>query len=290
MQIHRSAHSSGFTILPNELLQDRRLTYLSRGVLVDLLSRPEGWREDGRRIADTSPQGRLAVAKALRELTAAGYYRVDRIRLPDGTFRSEAHVWDVPQLVVPGATDPGSGEPDARGCGANPVKNPQKEPTLPVPPDPATREAVALLHRVLRPEPRLRLGTLEAQALAPLVATWLERGSTPAELANALLPGLPAPLHSAAALLRDRLTRKMPPPPPPPPAPQTECDDCGVPLRHPGLCRACAGHGSRPVAVGQGEAATPQGAARARAALHSGSPAGTLGGILRGAFPAHARP
>jgi len=48
------------------LLQDRRLTHLSRGVLVDLLSRPEGWREDGRRMADTSPQGRLAVAKALR--------------------------------------------------------------------------------------------------------------------------------------------------------------------------------------------------------------------------------
>ncbi|WP_329134619.1 hypothetical protein OG552_19440 [Streptomyces sp. NBC_01476] len=75
MQIHRSRHERGFTVLPNTLLQDRRLSYTARGLLADLLSRPDGWREDGRHMADTSPHGRLTVAKALRELTAAGYYR-----------------------------------------------------------------------------------------------------------------------------------------------------------------------------------------------------------------------
>ena len=80
MQIHRIRHARGFTVLPNTLLQDRRLSYTARGLLADLLSRPDGWREDGRHMADTSPQGRLAVAKALRELTAFGYYRVERVR------------------------------------------------------------------------------------------------------------------------------------------------------------------------------------------------------------------
>ena len=88
MQIHRSRHARGFTVLPNAVLQDRRLSYTARGLLADLLSRPDGWREDGRRMADTSPQGRLAVAKALRELTEFGYYRVERVRQPDGTFVS----------------------------------------------------------------------------------------------------------------------------------------------------------------------------------------------------------
>ncbi|MEU9846731.1 hypothetical protein [Streptomyces sp. NPDC047985] len=94
-------------------------------------------------MADSSPQGRLAVAKALRELTAFGYYRVHKIRREDGTFVSEAHVYDTPQQpvpgsgscinrqVVPGINRPGSGEPPSGGAGSNPVKNRKKTPSLP---------------------------------------------------------------------------------------------------------------------------------------------------------------
>lgn len=107
MQIHRSAHVRSFTVLPNSALQDRRLSYTARGLLVDLLSRPDGWREDGRQMADSSPQGRGAVRRALKELTAAGYYRVEVVRMPDGKVRSEAHLYDVPQLPgVPPLRDP----------------------------------------------------------------------------------------------------------------------------------------------------------------------------------------
>ncbi|MFF9346761.1 hypothetical protein [Streptomyces sp. NPDC014734] len=140
MQIHRSRHARGFTVLPNALLQDRRLSYTARGLLADLLSRPDGWSEDGRQMADASPQGRLAVAKALRELTAFGYYRVRTFRRDDGTCVSESHVYDTPQAVpgpeaerqvVPGTGRPGSGGPTAGGAGANPVKDRRKKPSLP---------------------------------------------------------------------------------------------------------------------------------------------------------------
>ncbi|MFE6871461.1 hypothetical protein ACFVFS_33540 [Kitasatospora sp. NPDC057692] len=225
MQIHRSAHARSFTVLPNGLLQDRRLSYTARGLLADLLSRPDGWREDGRHMADTSVQGRGAVRRALKELTDAGYYRVVRVRLPDGTIRSEAHVFDVPQLGPPGAARPVAGGRDTGRPDALPGKNPEEVPTLPAElPDEQTRAAVAALFRAIRPEPRLRLGEPEAQALAPLVGQWLERGSTAADLAHALLPGLPTPLHSPVAILRDRLRRKLPPPhaeaPPAAPAPR----------------------------------------------------------------------
>ncbi|MFF9642406.1 hypothetical protein [Kitasatospora aureofaciens] len=95
-----------FTVLPNGLLQDRRLSYTARGLLADLLSRPDGWREDGRHMADTSPQGRGAIRKALKELADAGYYRVEKIRMPDGTIITETHVYDAPQVAQPGATRP----------------------------------------------------------------------------------------------------------------------------------------------------------------------------------------
>ncbi|WP_335934007.1 hypothetical protein [Streptomyces sp. PTD5-9] len=318
MQIHRSRHACGFTVLPNALLQDRRLSYTARGLLADLLSRPDGWSEDGRRMADTSPQGRIAVAKALRELTAFGYYRVHKVRRPDGTFVSEVHVYDTPQAapgpgakcqVVPGAGCPGPGGPTAGDPGANPVKDRRETPSLPAgrrrasavgtadaatctdrtgeaakPPTgsetsqasgaprapglpaasetPAGRDlggavpsadgaqgaAAAVLLRAVGAEPRLRLGVVEALALAPLVSAWLERGYGERDLAGALLGGLPARIHSVSALLGDRLTRKLPPALEPPRSGRSgpavahwaECGECGRPTPHEGVCRACA--------------------------------------------------
>lgn len=301
MQIHRSRHARGFTVLPNMLLQDRRLSYTARGLLADLLSRPDGWSEDGRRMADTSPQGRLAVGKALRELAAAGYYRVDRVRRADGTFVSEAHVFDTPQ-AAPGLTRPGSGPAAADDRGTNPVKDGGKGPTLPAQrsnaaqapggcaetgeegrakptatqpaPSGPVGEAVATLFRVIHPEPRLRLGTAEALELAPLVATWLERGYGQRDLAEALLGGLPSPLHSAPAILRDRLTRKLPParePAVPAKARWSECGACARPIPHEGICRTCAGLTHEPEDTKARASVAARGRARVRAALNADS-------------------
>ncbi|MFD7902132.1 hypothetical protein ACFV4G_07795 [Kitasatospora sp. NPDC059747] len=267
MRIHRTEQVRHFTVLPNAVLQYRKLSYTARGLLADLLSRPDGWREDGRHMAATSPQGRGAVRKALKELTDAGFYRVETIRLPDGTLRSESHVYDTPWPSPPGATRPAPGGPAVGRTGSPPVKNRQQEPTLPANPaaDEQTRQAVAALFRAIRPEPRLRLGQAEAEMLAPLVAQWLERGSTPSDLAQALLAGLPNPIHSAAAVLRYRLEHKMPPcrAPERPPAPRyAECAECRDPVPRPGLCRTCSG--LRAVAVCHSVGAT-----RARTAPRS---------------------
>lgn len=119
MRVHRSARVRDFTVLPNAVLQYRRLSYTARGLLADLLSRPDGWREDARHMADTSCQGRGAVRRALKELTEAGYYRVEKVRLPDGTLRTETHVHDTPQLPArPGTARPGAGGPVPGGAAA----------------------------------------------------------------------------------------------------------------------------------------------------------------------------
>ncbi|WUH92604.1 hypothetical protein OG900_22510 [Streptomyces sp. NBC_00433] len=310
MQIHRSRHTRGFTVLPNALLQDRRLSYTARGLLADLLSRPDGWREDGRRMAETSPQGRLSVAKALRELSAFGYYRVERVRQPDGTFVSQAHVYDTPHTAyataqaAPGAVLPGAGRPAAGDRGTNPVKDRGKEPTLPAqrtpadpvpgtgpggrretpstPPSAALAEAGALLHRVTAAEPRLRLGAAEAITLAPLVTPWLERGLGPRDLTAALLDGLPERVHSASAFLRGRLTRKLPPAPEPinapPPPRRHECSACARPTPHAGTCRTCAGlDATSQDALDERARTAARGRALARAALTSHHP-GPLAG------------
>ncbi|MFJ8470521.1 hypothetical protein [Kitasatospora sp. NPDC094011] len=315
MRVHRNAHARNFTVLPNAVLQYRRLSYTARGLLADLLSRPDGWREDGRHMADTSPQGRGAIRKALKELADAGFYRVEKIRMPDGTIRTETHVYDTSQLALPGTTRPVSGEATTGGADAL-VKDLVKEPSLPAEQadepvlanepqartggraedheektaeqpvavqDEQVREAVATLFRVIRPEPRLRLGQTEAEELAPLVARWLERGATQADLAQALLPGLPTAMHSAIAVLRYRLKRKLPPAQPvvrPAAARYVECAKCHDPVPQAGICRVCAGLGTRAVGVGGGEQVTRSGAARARDALCAARTAGLHLGSL----------
>ncbi|MFF1903277.1 hypothetical protein [Kitasatospora sp. NPDC058218] len=295
-----------FTVLPNAVLQYRRLSYTARGPLADLLSRPDGWREDGRHMADTSPQGRGAVRRALRELSDAGYYRVEKIRMPDGTIRTETHIYDTPQLALPGTTRPVSGEATTGDAGAL-KKNLEQGTSLPAEesneptsvdkmggrrekdppkvPDKQSCEAVATLFRVVRPEPRLHLGQAEAHELAPLVAQWLEHGSTPADLAHALLPGLPTPVHSAVAVLRYRLERKMPPArttrPPTAASRYSECAKCHDPVFQPGICRTCAGLGARTIEVDGGCSVTARGAARARTALRAAKAVDPLHGTRR---------
>ncbi|RKE20078.1 hypothetical protein [Streptomyces sp. TLI_171] len=302
MHIHRSAHARNFTVLPNELLQDRQLTYTARGLLTDLLSRPDGWREDGRQMADSSPQGRGSIRDALHELVAAGYYVVEKVRMSDGTIVSEVHVFDTPQQVQPGTTRPVPGGAAAGGADAL-LKNPEKEPSLPADcasddgpdaggptgeppaePDGRFREAVDTLFRVIRPEPRLRLGEAEARSLAPLVARWLERGATHVDLAHALLPGLPVPLHSPTAVLRNRLERKLPPlratPTRRAAARYAECAKCHDPVPAPGICRPCAGLGpvrARPTGVDAGTARA--GARRVREAVRAARTAIPVGAI-----------
>ncbi|MGW2539527.1 hypothetical protein ACWC5I_01295 [Kitasatospora sp. NPDC001574] len=316
MQVHRSAHARNFIVLPNLAVQNRQLSYTARGLLADLLSRPNDWREDARQMADTSTQSRAAVRKALQELIAAGYYRVVKVRLPDGTIRSEAHVYDTPQIpgmeaakallgeakpqVEPGVARPASGAADSGRGGVPVVKNGDKEPSLPAvgdggerrrtvaPPqrpkpeggrakasiedlEGPLRTAALALYRALKDEPRLRLGEAEVVELAPLVGRWLAVGCGPAELAAALLPGLPGKLFSPAGVVRDRLLRKMPPAlheaSTSVRAREYECANCRGPMGRLGLCGTCSGETAPAPMIGIGAQRTAEGAARVRAAV-----------------------
>ncbi|WP_052847366.1 helix-turn-helix domain-containing protein [Streptomyces avicenniae] len=254
MHVHLSARTRHFTVLGNDVLRDNRLSFTARGILCYLLSLPDGAREDVRTLADKHPNvGRRGVAKALDELVALGYYVRRSVRCArTGHVRTETHVFDVPQTgppptpppAPPPPPPPGTGEPPGGGAGASPegVKNPGEEPSLP---------GARWLVRLTATEPRLTLGAAEAAALAPLAEPWLARGVPEPEARSLLTAGLPSVVHSARALLANRLTRKLPaqraaspPPPTAPPPPLRECARCRDPLpraRRQALCAGCDG-------------------------------------------------
>ncbi|GAA2103156.1 hypothetical protein GCM10009759_38220 [Kitasatospora saccharophila] len=298
MRINRSPHTGNFTILPNEILQNSGLRHGPRGLLCFLLSLPDGqWMpapEMARRSGDTS----TAVRKWLRELTEAGYYVVRPLRIAKGRIISVQHVtdvaWKFPSLqVAPTAGKPESGhggslktkkqeqetplpplppEPPAAPPAKPPAIPRQRTRTAPRPPAPApvldgrARTAADALLRVVRREPRLRIGEAEAARLAPLVVHWIDRGSTPADLAAALLPGLPDHVHSPAGFLRRRLTDKLPATFAPP-APAPTCATCHDPVPRPGICPPCTqAPPPAPVTPGTGAALAREALHRARAA------------------------
>ncbi|WP_329020603.1 hypothetical protein [Streptomyces sp. NBC_00690] len=115
------------------------------------------------------------------------------------------------------------------------------------PPRPTRSRALILLAALGRTAPALSLSAAECASLEPLVSQWFTRGATEAEVLRALTTGLPDPIHSPAALTRNRLLHKIPlaTPAPPPALRILECDTCGAPGRPQalpgGTCASCRG-------------------------------------------------
>lgn len=105
LRIRRSKPVSGFTILPNEALRDERLSYCARGVLAELLSRPDKWEtnadalsEKARRArGDVVGEGRRGMRAAFAELEAAGYMIRRKEKAANGRYSTVLEVYDLPQ-------------------------------------------------------------------------------------------------------------------------------------------------------------------------------------------------
>ncbi|GAA0835658.1 hypothetical protein ACFQVD_00875 [Streptosporangium amethystogenes subsp. fukuiense] len=281
MRTHRTPQHTRFTILPNAALQCRSLSILARGLLAYLLSLPSGAPQSIETLAAENPEGKTAIARAQRELIAAGYVRIVRERVERGRFTTTVHVYDTPQSsqVAPMSDTPDIGEPNtgAPQCGptdSNPkgFKEGKKE-TLPPSPrmaattgEPATASkgtegtegessiderqtlvCVDLVARLGRDEPRLALGQRETPKVVPLVAEWLARGATEMHIRRVLTDRLPAEVRSPVGLIVHRLTDKMPPVPAPKAAPvhAAECPECARPVARPGVCSLCVAQGDR---------------------------------------------
>ncbi|MFD8532109.1 hypothetical protein ACFV0L_32315 [Streptosporangium canum] len=247
MHIKRSKLHGSYVQVANEVVRDRRLSFMARGILVFLLSLPDGARQDAHTLADQNPGlGRRGVSKALDELIAYGYYVRRTVRDPlTGRVRTETAVFDTPQnetsQVAPMAAIPSNGGPTGGDAVKNPkgfktqeenkTPNPNPAPTIearkPVRPvavpgeggegsspiddkTDKTAACAALVARLGLVEPRLTVGMREMPKVAPLVADWLDRGATETQIRTVLTTGLPDDLRSPVALILHRLKAKMP--------------------------------------------------------------------------------
>lgn len=238
MQVHRiPKHAPGYTILDNgHVVRKHALSWAARGLLGYLLSLPDGAREDVRTLAAKSVEGRATVAKALRELEAAGHYvrRTQRDPLT-GQVRTVVSVHEVPVAgkvvhtlpplpASPAAGCPGAGRPDAGKAGNPSVKvgklteKDARRPSVPPSRQPRMTEGMALLLELGRREPRMALAGRPLADQAAMVEGLLAGGWTSDELTSVLSAPLPDRItKSVGAILAARLSA-VPPVPHPRPA------------------------------------------------------------------------
>ena len=98
--IHRQPRiTTNFTVVPNQILNDGRISFKAKGLLVFILSKPDHWRTPTSHLASIGPDGRQAIQSMMRELEQAGY--VVRRRYQDqatGQWRYDVLVFDCPHL------------------------------------------------------------------------------------------------------------------------------------------------------------------------------------------------
>lgn len=94
--IVRKEKTCNFTVIPNELLYDQKLSMMAKGVLCYLLSKPDHWKVQPSDIQANCGIGRQKVYSLIRELIEAGYVSRKLVRTKDGEFKTEYVVSDSP--------------------------------------------------------------------------------------------------------------------------------------------------------------------------------------------------
>lgn len=101
MTIVRNEHRTNYTVVPNEIFVDRRLSAEAKGVLCYLLSRPLNWQVRLDHVGGALAIGRKKLQRIFRELMSAGYVSRAQWRLPGRQQfdRVDYVVRDVPEAA-----------------------------------------------------------------------------------------------------------------------------------------------------------------------------------------------
>lgn len=91
--------ADNFTIVSNRLLNNKRLSFRARCILLWLLSKPEDWRIRSEAIAEQSDvEGRTAVRTCMRELETHGYLVREKVQDERGRWYTIQTVYEEPLL------------------------------------------------------------------------------------------------------------------------------------------------------------------------------------------------
>ena len=93
----RKHHTRDFTVIPNALLRDQRLSCRERGLLVWMLSKPQEWNFSHKSLLAELPFDKKGTVQAcISKLEETGYLRIVQERKQGKLGKTQWYVYDVP--------------------------------------------------------------------------------------------------------------------------------------------------------------------------------------------------
>ena len=93
--IHHFDYQHSFTMVPNQILRDSRLSWGARGLMAFIVSQKPGHSLSRQELIDASPMGRNGVKSLIDELRTAGYLEISQSR-ESGKFGTSVMVAKLP--------------------------------------------------------------------------------------------------------------------------------------------------------------------------------------------------
>ena len=107
--IHHFDYQHSFTMIPNQILRDSRLSWGARGLMSFIVSQKPGYSLSRQELIEASPMGRMGVKSLIGELQEVGYLEISQTR-EGGKFGSSIMVAKLPSVSH---SEPLSGLPTA---------------------------------------------------------------------------------------------------------------------------------------------------------------------------------
>lgn len=85
-----------YSTISNIPIQDKNLSFKSRGLLCYILSLPDDWKFVKTHFYNTSTDGRRAIDSAIKELEEKGYIVKTRVRNKEGRFEYVYDIYEKP--------------------------------------------------------------------------------------------------------------------------------------------------------------------------------------------------
>lgn len=95
--IHHFDYQHSFTMIPNQILRDSRLSWGARGLMAFIVSQKPGYSLSRQELIDASPMGRMGVKSLIDELRELGYLEISQSR-EGGKFGSSIMVTKLPSV------------------------------------------------------------------------------------------------------------------------------------------------------------------------------------------------
>ncbi|MFD4975384.1 hypothetical protein [Streptomyces sp. NPDC058424] len=265
MFVQRTRHERAYVQIPNVIARHGSLSLEAVGLLVRLLSLPDGSGATVEKITALVPNGRRSVSKAMNELVEAGFVKRAKVQDPEsGRWVTITTVTDTPDSPAsPTSRMSTVGAPTVRASAAPPtgVKTEKKKNTTTPTPTPAQAQEAAVqppegtdkggdgeanfLRKISREMARearrilerlslhksLPLSDQEIDRLAPKVVPWLREAYTNDDILRCLTDRLPEEIGSVPGLISHRLKtftpeRSAQPQAAPQPVKRTFCEVC----------------------------------------------------------------